>query len=72
MDIYEAALAHGQQSRGELSFIEVPEWQVDDGEGGLCPAKIYFYQNITVAEQIEIGKEVNQTTGEMSSGNCQR
>ncbi len=64
MDIYEAALAQGKTDRGELDYVEVPEWLVDGPEGPE-PAKVYFYPNLLVGEYIKISEAVDGLTGEL-------
>ena len=59
--IYQAGRAQFQDKRGELEFLEVPEWNV--GETEPEAAKVYYYANPNVAEFLEIAKNIDLQTG---------
>lgn len=59
-DIRAAALEHFQKKRGELRFVEVPEWPVQ-GQ----PGRIYYYPVPNGAEWIEILNCVDQESGHL-------
>ena len=48
-----AAMEHFKRVRGELQFIEVPEWEVNGK-----PAKIYYFARPNVDEFLKIAEHV--------------